>query len=287
MKLIIHADDFGMTKSVNQAIINLCKEGVMTSTSVMVNMPYFEEVVALRGLPVSLGLHAAFTEGLPILPKEKIPSITDADGAFLNFKQLHKKIKRNEVSADDIYLELEAQFLKLKKLLGEDLTFVDSHHGLQTKYKVFQKAFIKLGKTHKVHAIRTKKPIYITSDGVKNYLIKPKLGSITKIGLKKWASAIYHDGLMKPYYDVFHTADGMILGKGNGIVDVLEKMIKIDKNDFPEGCYFIVSHPSVDEVGLENSNLRKVRVEEYNFLRSEKFKEFVKTKVELTNFSKL
>lgn len=287
MKLIIHADDFGMTKSVNHAIINLCKEGVMTSTSVMVNMPYYEEVTALRGLPVSLGLHAAFTEGMPVLSKDKIPSITDANGAFLSFNELHNRIKSNKVSTNDIFLEMEAQFLKLKKLLGEDLSFVDSHHGMQTKYKVFQEAFLKFGKTHKVHAIRTKRPIYITSGGAKNYLVKPQLVSIPKIGLKKWASAIYHSGLMKPYDDVFHTADGMILGKGNGIVDVLEKMVKMDKNDFPEGCYFIVSHPSVDEVGLENSNLRKVRVEEYNFLRSEKFKEFVKTKVELTNFSKL
>src|SRR5690606_31285170 len=135
-------------------IINLCKEGVMTSTSVMVNMPYFDEVMELRGLPVSLGVHSTFTKGMPILPKDKIPSITDANGAFLSFKELHNRIKSNKVSADDVFLELESQFLKLKKLLEEDLTFVDSHHGLQTKYKVFQQAFIKLGKTYNVHAIR-------------------------------------------------------------------------------------------------------------------------------------
>lgn len=284
MKLIIHADDFGMTPSVNQAIIELCENGVLTSTSVMVNMPYYKEVVKLKELPVSLGLHSTFTEGFPIASKDKISSLLDSEGKFLSYSNLLKRLKSKKVLWEHVFIELEAQYLKLREVLENDLSFVDSHHGLQTKHKVFQKAFLKLGEKYKIHAIRTKNPVFLISEGGSKKLHVFKISSFFKLGLKRWVSSIYYNNLMKAYDKIYKTADGMILGGGAGVVNILSALTQMHKQDLPKGNYFIVVHPSIDEKGLENSNLKKVRVDEYKFLMSEQFKNFYTTKVVPINF---
>ena len=56
MKIIINADDFGMTKSVNEAIIELLSIGSISSTSVMVNMEYASEAKQLLDIDNIVGL---------------------------------------------------------------------------------------------------------------------------------------------------------------------------------------------------------------------------------------
>lgn len=59
MKLIINADDFGMTKSVNKAVAELAQLGTLTSTTVMVNMPYWRQII-----PVLCGMLTQSSETL-------------------------------------------------------------------------------------------------------------------------------------------------------------------------------------------------------------------------------
>ncbi len=58
MKLIINADDFGLSPGVNEAILELGKLGTVTSTTVMTNMPYYKDIVKLLSLKnIGIGLH--------------------------------------------------------------------------------------------------------------------------------------------------------------------------------------------------------------------------------------
>src|SRR5437660_7023341 len=83
-RLIVNADDFGRSASINQAVVRAHREGILTSASLMVNEPGFPEAVALaRENPrLGVGLHLTLLCGHSALPPDKIPGLVGADGSF-------------------------------------------------------------------------------------------------------------------------------------------------------------------------------------------------------------
>jgi hopanoid biosynthesis associated protein HpnK len=83
-RLVVNADDFGRSHSVNQAVIRAHREGILTSASLMVNEPPAGEAVALarKNPGLGVGLHLVLVCGAAALPSEKIPQLADARGQF-------------------------------------------------------------------------------------------------------------------------------------------------------------------------------------------------------------
>jgi hopanoid biosynthesis associated protein HpnK len=83
-RLIVNADDFGRSASINQAVIRAHREGILTTASLMVNEPAFEEAVAVaRENPtLGVGLHLTLLCGHSALPPEQIPGLVNAKGEF-------------------------------------------------------------------------------------------------------------------------------------------------------------------------------------------------------------
>jgi hopanoid biosynthesis associated protein HpnK len=85
-RLIVNADDFGLSHSVNQAVIRAHREGILTSASLMVNEPGFEEAVKLAGEnpKLGVGLHLTLLMGHSALAPGKIPGLVNRRGEFSN-----------------------------------------------------------------------------------------------------------------------------------------------------------------------------------------------------------
>ena len=85
-RLIVNADDFGRSASINQAVIRAHREGILTTASLMVNEPAFEEAVALaRENPtLGVGLHLTLLSGRSALPPQEIPGLVNTRGDFSN-----------------------------------------------------------------------------------------------------------------------------------------------------------------------------------------------------------
>src|SRR5262245_41214934 len=85
-RLIVNADDFGVSEAVNEAVIRAFTTGVLTSCSLMVTGAAFEHAVALAqahpGLAV--GIHLVTVMGRAVLPPAEIPTLVDAAGNFAN-----------------------------------------------------------------------------------------------------------------------------------------------------------------------------------------------------------
>ena len=83
-RLIVNADDFGRSRSINEAVIRAHREGILTTASLMVNEPHCAEAVALaKEIPkLGVGLHLTLLCGHAALPPEKIPGLVDAGGRF-------------------------------------------------------------------------------------------------------------------------------------------------------------------------------------------------------------
>jgi predicted glycoside hydrolase/deacetylase ChbG (UPF0249 family) len=135
-KLIINADDFGLSPSVNDAIIQVWKSGNLTSTTMMVNMPGTTHAVATAkdnpALPV--GLHFCLTEGKSLSGPS---TLTDVNGNFMDRMQLLKNIFRNRIKENDVLNEFMMQ-LKIFSDYGLPLSHVDSHQHIHMNPFVFR-----------------------------------------------------------------------------------------------------------------------------------------------------
>src|SRR5690349_18481794 len=116
-RLIVNADDFGLSRSVNEAVIRAHREGVLTSASLMVNEPGYQEAVELaRANPrLGVGLHLTLLFGHAALSPEKIPGLVNAKGEFTNspvgagFRYFFRRELREQLRA-----EIRAQFERFR-----------------------------------------------------------------------------------------------------------------------------------------------------------------------------
>lgn len=82
--LIVTADDFGLHESVNEAVEQATRSGVLTCASLMVGAPAAADAVRrARALPgLAVGLHLVLADGPAVLPPQRIPALVDASGRF-------------------------------------------------------------------------------------------------------------------------------------------------------------------------------------------------------------
>src|SRR5471032_466975 len=85
-RLIVNADDFGLSRSVNEAVIRAHRDGILTTASLMVNESGFDEAVKLakENPNLGVGLHLALLQGHSALPPEKIPGLVNSRRKFSN-----------------------------------------------------------------------------------------------------------------------------------------------------------------------------------------------------------
>ena len=139
-RLIVNADDFGLSASVNAAVIRAHCDGILTTASLMVNEPGFDEAVRLakENPQLGVGLHLTFLMGHAALPPEKIPGLVNARGEFSNspvgvgMGYFFKRSLREQLRA-----EIHAQFEKFHAT-GLKLDHVNGHLHLHLHPVIFK-----------------------------------------------------------------------------------------------------------------------------------------------------
>jgi len=131
MKVIINADDLGISPEVNDAVFDLASQGLVTSATIIANGPNVEEAFKHLGeFPnCSFGIHLNITEFHPISGTEKLELLLDSQGRFDATKM--RGAPANSVLKDGIYREFTAQIEKLQSL-GLGPTHIDSHFHVHT-----------------------------------------------------------------------------------------------------------------------------------------------------------
>lgn len=138
-RLIINADDFGMSREVNEGIKQGIEAGIITSVSVIVNMPYFDDAISyLKKHPeVSVGLHFNITEGSPILDRKSTSTLILEDGSFFYWTSIVYYLFLRQISLGEISAELIVQYRKLEKTKLK-ISHIDSHHHLHLFPEIFR-----------------------------------------------------------------------------------------------------------------------------------------------------
>ncbi len=141
-RVIINADDFGMSAEVNEAVIRAYKEGVLTSTSLMVTGAAFEQAVRLakENPGLAVGIHLVTVVGRSVLSHAEIPRLVDRQGNFSNnpvaagFKYYFSSGARRELRK-----ELAEQF-RIFHSTGLPLSHIDGHLHLHSHPVIFNAA---------------------------------------------------------------------------------------------------------------------------------------------------
>jgi hopanoid biosynthesis associated protein HpnK len=152
-RLIVNADDFGLSRSVNKAVIRAHRDGILTTASLMVNESGFDEAVKLvkENPKLGVGLHLTLLMGHSSLPPEKIPGLINSRGEFSNSPVgggLNYFLKRS--LREQLRAEIQAQFIKFHAT-GLPLDHVNGHlhlHLHPTIFKILMEDSEKLGIRH-------------------------------------------------------------------------------------------------------------------------------------------
>lgn len=125
-RVIINADDFGLTEANTIGILSAHANGVLTSATCMMNMPYASLALqqASKYPNLGIGIHLTLTVGKPLLDSGK--SFTDENGYFKRPSSYPDR--QPHANHDELYKEWKAQLEKFIKIAGKKPTHIDSHH---------------------------------------------------------------------------------------------------------------------------------------------------------------
>jgi hopanoid biosynthesis associated protein HpnK len=129
-RLILNADDFGLTTGVNRAIIELHRAGFLTSATLMAKAAATDEAIEFARSAPSLGVgcHVVLVDGEPALSTHELPTLVDSStgrfhpklGAFL------KRLAKGRIRSAEIEAETASQIALLQNR-GLRLTHIDTH----------------------------------------------------------------------------------------------------------------------------------------------------------------
>lgn len=154
-QLIVNADDYGHTPGISEGIRRAHLEGIVNSTSAMMNGPYIERELPelIRQCPrIGAGLHLVLTVGKPVLPVEALPVLMHLvpDGQRF-FKGVEGMI--DQVDAGEVKAEWQAQIEKFIRLAGRAPDHLDGHHHVMCMGGKFYRIYLELARQY-VCAVR-------------------------------------------------------------------------------------------------------------------------------------
>lgn len=154
-RLILSADDFGLSSGVNSGIMRAHRDGVLTDASLMVNGAACDEAVELaRATPgLSVGLHLVLLQGRATLPPSAIPGLVDAAGMFRNSPVA---VGFRYFFTPGLHLQLEREICaQLEKYLdtGLPLSHVDGHLNIHVHPTVVN-ILIRVAARYGIRAVR-------------------------------------------------------------------------------------------------------------------------------------
>ncbi len=132
-RVFVRADDFGISRSVNDGIMQCIDESIVKNVSVLVNLPSVTyRFVELSDRDVSIGLHCNISVGRPC-HQESMSSSLVRDGVFLSSKEL-RMMKEEYFDEEAIRCELIAQFERFVQIAGRKPDYMDVHSVVSRKF---------------------------------------------------------------------------------------------------------------------------------------------------------
>jgi hopanoid biosynthesis associated protein HpnK len=266
-RLIINADDFGLTAGVNRAIVEAHSRGVVTSATLMSSVPAFEDAVrqAATAPKLSVGCHVILVDGSPLLSATQLPTLVAPNTTNgVRFREglagFAASAMLGRLDPAQIEAEVTAQIRKLQSA-GITVSHFDTHKHTHMFPSVLR-PLLKAAKTCGLKAVRNPFTPWLPISLIGSRRVWKRYLEVRALhGLAgSFGQAVQRQGMLTP--------DGTfgIVATGALDPDLFQWLVA----HIPEGTWEFVCHPGYHDADLEEvkTRLRESRVEELKVLTS-------------------
>lgn len=257
MKLIIKGDDLGWTDGINAGIEKAARDGILTATGCMPNMPCAEKGIKLlqKYKHISIGQHTNVVIGKPISNAKDIPHLVDENGNFHSskyYRKLAKEIEDVLPFYEECRKEIEAQLQQFILYAGQKPAYLEGH---AIPSRTFELALADVAKEHDI--------IYLGIEGENAY-------GVFRAPMGKYATDIFQS---KDPYEQFNADVEAYFLSDEG--HILDKEIAL-----------MLFHPGfIDADLMEMSTYHGVRIQDCKALCSKEVRAWIKEhNIELINY---
>ena len=248
-RLILNADDFGLTAGVNRAIIELHQAGALTSATLMARAAATEEAIQIARSAPSLGVgcHVVLVDGEPAMPAQDLPTLADPRtgrlhptlGAFLT------RLFAGRIRSAEIEAETAAQIASLQSR-GLRLTHIDTHKHTHM-FPVVLRPLLRAAKAAGIRAIRNPfEPAWSLRATPGAPWIRRTEVSLLRLFEPAFRRIVAEGG--------FSTTNGAIgvLATGTLNASTVNALLR----NLPPGTWELVSHPGYNDADLARAHTR-------------------------------
>lgn len=249
-RLIVNADDFGLTSGVNRAILELHQAGVLTSATLMARAAATEEAIEIAKATPSLGVgcHVVLVDGEPIQPTAQLSTLVEqATGRF--HPKLGAFVQRLLTGGiNDVEIESEARAqIQLLQSRGVHLTHIDTHKHTHMFPRVLRPV-LRAARSSGIRAVRNPfEPAWSVAATPGAPPIRRVQVRLLRMMEPTFRRIVAEEGLL--------TTDGALGVLATGTLDAatISPLLRA----LPEqGTYELVTHPGYNDADLAQSNTR-------------------------------
>ena len=267
-RLIINADDFGMTNGINRAVIEAHTQGIVTSTTMMATGSAVDGAVALAVTRenLSVGCHIVLVDGTPASDSAKITTLLE-EQSQPRFRSSLASVAGRAVAGrldpDELEAEATAQIRSLQEK-GVRVTHFDTHKHTHL-FPAILRPLLRAAKTRGVSALRNPfgQRLPLSRQALRQ---RPKLWKrflevrILSTFASSFRRMVWQSGLKTP--------DGCFGVVSTGALDL--ELFQEVVNCIPEGTWEFVCHPGYNdsELAAVRTRLRGSRQKELEVLTS-------------------
>jgi hopanoid biosynthesis associated protein HpnK len=250
-RLIVNADDFGVTRGVNRGIIRCFREGIVRSTTIMANGDAFDDAVelALANPELGVGVHLVLIGGRALASREQIGRLVDDNGELpRTVRSLVLKMSARMVRASDIEAEVRAQIERVRSV-GITPTHVDSHKHSHL-HPIVMKAIARVASEYGIKRVRMPFEDFSgtlgSGDNGRKMLRRKAFAVGSRVSYPSFRRIAEENEMRTPKHFFGFAATGQLARAG------LLSMIR----NLPDGTSELVCHPGFNDAELERTGTR-------------------------------
>ena len=292
-RVIVNADDFGLTVGVNRAIVEAHEEGIVSSTTLMANAQAFDDAVKRvrlltdRQPRMSVGCHVVLVDGDPLLPAGQVASLLAGGQRNGHFRETLSSFATaallGKLRPEEIEAEAMAQMQRIRSA-GVQPSHIDSHKHAHMFPPVLG-PLLRAACSKGVRAVRN--PFGALSPMPFSKLLSQR-GLWTRFAQMSVLRGFAANFRAEVKSHGLRTTDGSLGVLVTGTLD--QELFASIADSLPEGTWEFVCHPGYNDADLDNvrTRLRLSRAQELEVLTSAEAKQALERRgIELISYHDL
>jgi chitin disaccharide deacetylase len=284
-RLIVNADDFGLTAGVNRAIVETHRDGVVSSATLMASGAAFEDAITMaRSAPnLSVGCHVALVDGTPVSPPAAVDTLlairsAEPDKFYSSLSAFAARAMLGGFDRDQLVAEVTAQIRKIQSA-GLHVTHLDTHKHAH----IFPEILAALLRAARICGVRAIRNPFVPVKAMPARQFKGKRDLWKRYGQARMLHTFSRQFRQRMKRAGLVTPDGVI-----GVIETGTRESPDDSSGYssllrqtlanlPDGTWELVCHPGYNDAALRAAGTRLLdsREEERRLLTSSALRQFL------------